>query len=277
MSEPAAEQRLSQVVKVLTEVASLVALATALLYYFGWRRSEAQARAFGADASVFGMSTQDYVLRSIDVVLLPAIALLLALLLAVWAHRRLLRSRHVGRAGTVLRLSWLLPLVVGVPLLVLSETVGVLSFPFWFALAVLGTGYGVWLRQGASGHRTSLVVVLILGALVAVSLFWITERFASVVGEARADDIKRDVGRLLPPASVYAVDRLQLAGDGVDEMRLAGSETAYGYRYDGLYLLQKSGGKYFLVTGAWSSGGGRLIVLPDNDSIRLEFGPGLSP
>jgi len=274
MTEQAGEQRLSQVVKVLTEVASLVALATALLYYFGWRRSEAQARAFGADASVFGMSTQDYVLRSIDVVLLPAVVLLLGGLLAVWAHRKLVGSQRVNRVASVLRFSWLLPLVFGVPLLLVSESAGVWAFPFWFAIAVAGTWYGRVLGDTASHWSTSFAVSLLLGALVAVCLFWMTERLAVLFGEARADEVKADVGRVLPGVAVYSAQRLHLDGTGVEERVLTDPEAAYRYRYDGLYLLQQSGGKYFLITGEWSSNDGRMIVLSDDISMRIEFGPG---
>ena len=273
---PTGEQRLSQVVKMLTEVASLVALATALLYYFGWRRSEVQARAFGADASVFGMSTQDYVLRSMDVVLLPVVALLLIALLTVWVHRQLVQGRRQRPVGAVLRFSWLLPLVVGVPLLVVAEPAGVVSFPFWFALAVLGTWYGVALRRPTTtgATTTSMPVLLLLVALVAVCLFWMTERVARVVGEARADEIKADVEGTLDQVSVFSAQRLQLGGPEVEETALADPEAAYRYRYEGLFLLQQSGGKYFLLTEDWSAGHGRLVVLPDDDSIRLEFGPG---
>ena len=107
MTEPAGEapegeQRLSKVLKALTQVTSYVAFTTALLYYFGWRRSEAQAHAFGADASVFGMSSEDYVLRSIDVVLIPLLLLLLAGLGAAWLHGKLVGSRYVGLAARVL-------------------------------------------------------------------------------------------------------------------------------------------------------------------------------
>src|SRR5262245_4433560 len=50
----------------ITAVGSPLALGTAMLFYFGWSRSQAQARAFGADVSVFEMSPNDFVLRSID-------------------------------------------------------------------------------------------------------------------------------------------------------------------------------------------------------------------
>lgn len=273
---PAGEQRLTQVVRVLSEVTSLVALATALLYYFGWRRSEVQARAFGADASVFAMSTQDFVLRSLDVLLIPLVMLLLLSLLALRAHQRLVRGRHAWRVAAVLRWSWLLPVAVGVPLLVVSPDAGFLSFPFWFALAVLGTAYGASLRNAMTAGRPagSLPVLLLTGALMALCLFWITERVAVVGGQARADEIKADVGGVLRGTTVYSARRLHLAGPDVTETDLGDAEAAYRYRYDGLYLLQQSGGKYFLLTGDWSADHGRLVVLADDTSVRLEFGPG---
>jgi hypothetical protein len=281
MSEPAGEapdgeQRLSKVLKALTQVTSYVAFATALLYYFGWRRSQAQAHAFGADASVFGMSSEDYVLRSIDVVLIPLLILLLAGLGAVWLHGKLVGSRYVGLAVRVLGFSWLVCAVGAVLLLVLAPDAGNLSVPFWFAGGLLGTWYAMSLHRIVSGGRTptSLPVLVILATLAAASMFWMTERVARVVGEARAEQIKADVGGTLEEVGVYSAKRLQLQADGVEESALTDADAAYRYRYDHLFLLQESGGKFFLLTGDWSPGRGQLVVLPDDGSIRLVFGPG---
>ena len=109
---------------------------------------------------------------------------------------------------------------------------------------------------------------------MAVCLFWMTERLAVLFGEARAEEVKADVGGVLPAVAVYSAQRLHLDGSGVDERGLTDPEAAYRYRYDGLYLLQQSGGKYFLITGDWSSDDGRLVVLSDDASVRIEFGPG---
>ncbi len=273
---PAAEQRLSAVLKVVTQLASMAALATALLYYFGWRRSEAQARALGADASVFGMSTQDFVLRSIDVVLIPVLLLLLAALAAAWGHRRLRGSRHAARVGSVLRYAWAGCLVGAIVLLVIAPDAGNLAVPFWFAGGLLGTWYGMSLRgtSSAQSPTTSLGVLVVLATLVAASLFWMTERVARVVGDARAQEITDDVAGTLEAVAVYSAKRLQLQRGDIEETALVDPEAAFRYRYDGLFLLQESGGKFFLITGDWSPGKGQLIVLPDNGSVRLSFGPG---
>jgi hypothetical protein len=278
-----------QLVKLLTEIASLLATATALLLYFGWVRSEAQARAFGTDVSLFGMSTQDFVLRSTDVIFLPGLAVLLLSLLAVWIHRRLTgkssalrpelaaRSRRrAGRLGRVLWFAWLLPFIVGAPLLVARPSLGVSVLPFLFAAAVGGTWYGYSLRRYASGSPSStpLPFFYLASALLVVSMFWMTERVARVGGEARADGIKDNIAVALNSVTIYSATRLQLSGDAIKEIPLKGPKAAYLFRYDGLYFLQKSGGYYFLLTDGWDTGNGRLVVLPESMPIRVEFGPG---
>ncbi len=288
------QDQLPHIAKLLTEIGSLLALATALLYYFGWVRSETQARAFGADASIFAMSTQDFILRSMDVVFIPVLLLLLASSFGVWLHRRFILariivpegsapqvdssgSRRIGRIANVLRLAWLMPIVVGLPLLFVAPTVGRQTLPFWFAIGILGVWYGSFLRRIATADRSPVArpAVLLAAALFAVTLFWMTERVARIGGEARADVIKADVARELKAVTVYSAKRLHLDGAGVVEITLGDAEDAYRYRYDGLFLLQRSGGRYFLLTLGWEAeDGGRLIVLSDNDLVRFEFGPG---
>ena len=79
-------------------------LVTAVLFYFGWRRSDVQAGAMSIDVSLFGFSSQDYVLRSISSLYLPLLVILGLGLAWLWLHLRvtlLLRSDmlRVGRAA----------------------------------------------------------------------------------------------------------------------------------------------------------------------------------
>ncbi len=297
--QPAATaDRLAPLVKVVTEIGSLAALFTALLYYFGWARSEAQARAFGADAGVFDMSTADYLLRSIDVLFIPVFMLLVACYLGVRVHRRLTApgraAAPASRAGPepappaprgsavrcarLLRLSWLIPVVIGMPL-ALASLFGVLgdlgstTFPLWVAIGIVGTTYGAVLHRTVQGRPPpSLGTIALIAALLAVTLFWTAERFARMTGAAMADEIKAAPADHLARVTVYSVRRLHLSTDRVRETPTPGPEPGYGYRYDGLFLLQRSGDKYFLLSDGWADGQGRLVVLPDSDSIRLEFG-----
>ncbi|MGH7176663.1 MAG: hypothetical protein ACREJC_04720 [Tepidisphaeraceae bacterium] len=283
------QDQLSHIAKLLTEIGSLLALATALLYYFGWVRSETQARAFGADASIFAMSTQDFMLRSMDVVFIPVLLLLLVSLFGVWLHRRFVLPRIIlpvgsvsqsdfsamRRIANVLRLAWLVPITIGFPLLFVVPAAGRQTLPFWFAIGILGVWYGSVLRRIVTAGRSPVArsAVLLMAALFAVTLFWMTERVARIGGEARADVIKADVAKELKAVTVYSAKRLHLEGPGVVEIILGDTEDAYRYRCDGLFLLQRSSGRYFLLTRGWEVGNGRLIVLPDNDLIRFEFGP----
>ena len=143
---------------------------------------------------------------------------------------------------------------------------------------MVAPAYGTVLRRRATGERgrTSRVAVGILVALVTVILFWQTERLASLGGEALADDIKDNLGDRLTRVELFSVTNLHLDGPGVTTERIGvaeGVEGEYGYRYSGLYLLQRSGDKYFLLTDGWDEDQGRLVVLPDNSGIRVEFGP----
>jgi hypothetical protein len=281
--------RVPLLIKLFTEIASLLAIATALLFYFGWVRSSAQAHAFGTDVSLFGMSTQDFVLRSTDVIFLPALAVLLLSVLAVWIHRGLTgksrelrpevatRSRRrANRLGRILWFAWLLPFMVGVPLLVARPSFGAFALPFLFAAAIGGTWYGCSLRRYASDSSPSIPLPFfyLASALLVVSMFWMTERVARVGGEARADGIKDNIALRLNSVTIYSATRLQLSSEEINEIPLKGPKAAYLFRYDGLYFLQKSGGYYFLLTDGWDANNGRLIVLPESMPIRVEFGPG---
>jgi hypothetical protein len=265
--------------KFITSIGSPIALATALLFYFGWVRSEEQAQAFGADASVFAMSTQDYVLRSVNVLFFPLILMFLVALLLLRADRRLRGGpdapRWLETAGRLLQLSWLVFLPVGLVLYAVAGRSGDVSLPLWVALSVVAPAYGGVLRRRATGDRgrVSRVAVGILVALVTVILFWQTERLASLGGEALAQDIKDNLGDRLTRVELFSVTNLHLDGPGVTTERIGAAEGEYGYRYSGLYLLQRSGDKYFLLTDGWDEDQGRLVVLPDNSDIRVEFGP----
>jgi hypothetical protein len=279
MTAPGPEERTPpDLMKFITSIGSPIALATALLFYFGWVRSEAQAKAFGADASVFAMSTQDYVLRSINVLFFPLILLLLAGLLV---HRldRKLRMRPVpppwlGSVTRALRFSWALFLVLGIVLYAVAGRFGDVTLPFWVALAILGPVYGTVLRRQVTRDRGrfSRLTVALLAALITVTLFWQTERLASLGGEALAQDIQDNLGDRLQHVELFSAKDLHIVGPGVTTTTFTDPNSAYGYEYSGLYLLQRSGDKYFLLTGGWDTDHGRLVVLPDGPTIRVEFG-----
>jgi hypothetical protein len=270
---------LGGVIQLVTAIGSPIALGTALLFYFGWRRSQAQAEALGFDVSVLGMSPQDFMLRSIPVLFFPVALLLAAALGAVWVHSRLLSRIERGPepGGGVLRIahllqwSWAILPAVGVTLLVVARPLGDLFLPLFVTLGLLGGVYGAMLRRraGKKPARTSLPVALLVAALVSVLLFWQTERLARVVGEALAEQIGADV-RGLTAVTVYSPRKLQLGAE-IEETRFPEPDSAYRYRYRGLRLLDHADGKYFLIPDGWTHDTARLIVVRDDAATRVEF------
>lgn len=257
--------------RLLTSFGSPIALGTALMLYFGWVRSEAQAREFGADASVFEMSGQDLVLRSIDILFIPVILMMLLALLAMRLDPWL--RGHAGMIAPVLRFAWVL-VPLGLVLRAVTDDLGDVMLPMLVFLAIGGTAYAGLLRRRADGQdhtpRFSQVVVVVL--LLVVVLFWQTERWAQISGRALAGELKANVATELGPVTLFSVERLPTDASLVVEDRLDDPGGSFVYRYDGLYLLQRSGGKYFLLSDGWLADEGRLIIVPDSETVRLEFG-----
>ncbi len=286
---------LREALKPVVALLANVTVITALLVYFGWRRAETHADRLGIDESVLGMTTREYVLRSVGPVLVLLVGIAACGLAWMAVERRitptLTRSETAAaRLGVaVLGLAWLvLPGLVYLLGFVWPATAFVL-FP-----ASIGAGALLWVyaarlrRRGADsdavddaddGHpvddRTSRVALALVGLLVLVCLFWTASNYAQVLGDRLADDFVGNVDRL-PGVVVSAERSLFLDGPGVDEVSLPRSEGdeegALRYRYEGLRLLEHTGGHYFLVSDEWSPTYGVVWVLDsDDDSLRLDF------
>src|SRR3954447_20652268 len=80
----------SERVKTVLSVVSPLAAGTVLLFYFGWVRTKYEAAALGYDWKILEFTTSDYVLRSVNVLSLPLVALLVLMLAVLILHRRLI-------------------------------------------------------------------------------------------------------------------------------------------------------------------------------------------
>ncbi len=278
-----------------------VTLITALLFYFGWARTYAQARALGADASLFGYSTRDYLLRSVDSLYFPLIVFTALGLVALVGHqwiRGRLASAAPGRP--------VLPLVRGGTAMMIGGAAMVL-FGLLYAGGLLGRGravdllgplalgagvligaYGGWLRARARGMRrvgawgqasdvssasaswSGPVAAGLLLLIAALSVFWAVGNYATWRGldlAVRVASTYRD----RPAVVVYSAESLAL--EGVPQTRLEDPDGAYKWRYSGLRLLDHVAGTYFLMPEDWAAKP-RLILLAESDSTRFEFSRG---
>jgi len=284
---------LERALQMLTAIVAPTTLLTALLFYFGWIRTNALFQYFGVDATALGFTTQDYLLRSTEALYVPLGTLLVVGLAGVWAHGQV-EHWLAGRRGEPSRRTAVAVATVGVVGSALfARGVAGVAVPrlsrdgFLVTPACLGLGavlgaYAQWLwrrlqpprgrRGGANRPRwPGLIGLGLVAMLVVLSLFWATTDYARAYGRGRAVAYARDLA-VRPGVVIYSAERLFLQGPGVREQALpAGEHASYRYRYSGLRLLTESHGRLFLLPAGWTTSDGAAIVLAGGDQLRVEF------
>lgn len=277
----------------LGSVIAPTTLLTSLLFYFGWARTRAQAEYLGMDESVFGFSTQDYVLRSISAMYLPLAVGLIVALLWLLAHGLLHGSIHASglAGGRRRRLQLLVGVVAGTGLVsfafglygafLRSSSLELFTpLSFGIGIALLGYAAHVFGRFLAPSRWTGTSVpdlrwlpplkATLVALLLSVSLFWAVSDYAVAVGRGRTEQLVANLASR-PGVVLYSSERLHLGGTGVIETRLDETESAFRFRHTGLKLLLRANDKYFLLPATWSFSDGITIVIPDTDAVRVEF------
>lgn len=285
--EPAGPTPLDHVsrwIGVASSVIAPVTLLTALLFYFGYVSSRAQFRYFGLDVDTIGLSTNDFVMRSPQVLLVPLLGVALVAMGLLLVHVRV--RRHPPSAATVARgmAVALLTLVVGLVLLL-----GYAWFGRWrpyplVTPALLGAGTAVliyllwtptappWLRRSAD-DRARWVRPAVTGlalVVVATCLFWATATLAEWTGRGNAKQTARHLDEL-PAVILDTPERLYLTDGIVEETALpAGDEEGFRFRYRGLRLLIQGESQMFLVPDRWSPSNSTLVI-PSDGTVRVQF------
>jgi len=281
---------LQSTVRGLLSIVAPTTLVVGLLYYFGWARTSAEAHALGLDDSLFGYSSQDYILRSISSMYWPLLVGTMALLAGLLLHGVL--TAWLGDEPDATHLRWARGLTV-VCIVVAAALVvfGVLGSrdrhptrfvsvgaPVALMVSIVVIAYGTHLLvrygpgQGRGALATeskpfaplawSLVIVLLF-----LSMFWTVSHYAGVRGIDLAVQAEALVPRQ-PSVTIYSAHRLYLEPPVV-ETALPDDEAAYRYRYTGLKLLFLSGHNYFLRPSDPSDT--RNIVLTESPDLRFEF------
>lgn len=285
----------SQVERWLSVGGSIIAPATAitaLLFYFGYVSSRAEYDYFGVDVDLVGLTTQDYVMRSPQPLLVPLLVLTLAcaLLLAVhtWIRRRVTdqhRMRRLARRTVMAGLG-----LVGIGVLLL--------FMYWLLreweyyslvtpLAIVvggslaGWGLGQIRRQEAvassAGNKRRTVdalsvAVVLVWVAVAAGVFWATATIAQWSGRGLGMEQARRLHEL-PSVVIDTKEQLFLPEEmEVVERRLEPVEDgqSFRYRYWGLRLLVEGDRAVFLVPNHWNTANLTLLV-PVDDDVRFRF------
>ena len=141
-----------------------------------------------------------------------------------------------------------------------------------FALTVALPVAEILMRAFLALVRKQLVESRWFLGLAAAALFGLS--WLNVLGAARyetqRDQPTTDSLAAMRRAAYPRIAR-GIGGPAVREVKL-GSAASPLYRYDGLRLLEVSGGRFFFLHDGWTVRNGVVVVLPDDNSVRIEFG-----
>jgi hypothetical protein len=278
------------VLKVAGSILGPVTVLTALMFYFGLLHAFWFFGTFGVDYTVFGLTTQDYLIRSADGLFVPLTVLASIGLLVLWGYRllsvRLGEARRLAAAPVVITVL----AAFGVALLAVA-VIGVVAphvLQRYPALPGIALSAGLLLLMAASrmqrwlrrqrvgdGARSSEPLALLAAEwaavflLVSVGLFWAAGDWSAAVGTRRGNQVLENL-KDWPDAVLYSDKRLGLSAAGVGETRCEGGEGERVYRYDGMHLIVQSGGQYLFLPSDWQINS-HAIVVPKTDDMRIVF------
>jgi hypothetical protein len=289
------ESKSSQFERYLSLGASVVApitIISALLFYFGYVSSRAQYAYFGIDVDTIGLSTQDYVMRSPQPLLVPLLVLVMIAValvaLHLWVTAWLGRARP-ERARIVTHRALYIGLVIlaaGITLIILYSVLA--DWPYYNLVTpiIVAVGAGLvaysWrlvsrlppqpdaLPSPAGSPALRRMGLVLLCVLVAATLFWSTATIAQWSGRGLARQDARHLDDL-PRVILDTKERLYISDPFIKETALPASEgQTFRYRYRNLRLLIQGKDRMFLVPDAWSASDSTLVV-PLDDSVRVRF------
>jgi hypothetical protein len=245
--------------KWLAILAGQTALLGALLFYFGWVRTQSLLIYFGLDNNIVRLSWNDYVLRSPNLAIRAlTLACVVAILLMLvggsfWAY---LGARPISRR-------WLPRFVFGIAAIVLVLgilgyfNVVVYSATFPFVPIFIATAVGLFILGAAlsspgsepdASKRSFAAVLTGLLLLTAVlCAFWSVSVYATHVGDDFARSIERSTSQR-PNVTIYSEDDLSLAPP-VSAVAIQG--TRFKMKYRGLRLLIYAADRFVLIPDNW--------------------------
>jgi hypothetical protein len=272
---------------------------TALCFYFGYVYTRKYLGYFGIDSDAMGFTSSEYVLRSVGVLYTPVLVLLAIWAALLWAGVHIRRIAADDARNGLLRRSALATIGLGALCLVagalvmlvpqLSDVRDTLLAPMTLGLGTVALVIGFWIvsQIGAdSSHRpfaaAERVSLFIAGAVILMSLFWMTDIFANAFGENRAERTtaelwEKETGvvvdtteRLTVPADMILETRPASAGDATqDAAALAAAAQAPTYRYECFRTVAVRGNQWILVPAKWTPDNGYAVILSDDSSNRI--------
>ncbi|MFE3244341.1 hypothetical protein [Kitasatospora indigofera] len=273
-------------------------LVIGLLYYFGSTYTAAYYAFFGVPTSDLSFSVQGYLANSANAVFLPVWSVLccaLVVTLVLCAADGRVRLRR-GAAGW--RRAYPVLLLAGLALLLLGFAV--FLEPPWWSRSVLsrlrpgwprelvpplvvaaGAGLAVGavslrrlgrrpVRGGAPGERVWTATAAVLVAMLVLTVFFALARYAGDTGRAKASADAASGFRGGTFALLYLRHPMVYDVTGISFHDMGEGGGPFRYRYAGFVVLAKSPSSYYLVSHEWRPGNDVTVVLPEDDSVRVE-------
>lgn len=264
----------SRLVMILSETA----LISALLYYFGWARTQATFGQFGISLSLLDLATTEYILRSINSAFPPLIGLGITITALSATHRRWVRPAldrpadarshkvvcHILRVIQILGSAGLALAAIGV---IAQDSIGKPLASWLPAVLFVGASaliYGDAVFAQRSGIQSGILVTLaVIGAL------WLVTAHAQRTGTEFAH---RYVATLpnQPEIILYSADRLAVSGPGVTVDQISQDGSRFKFRYAGLRMLIHTNDRYFLVASGWQASRDPMYVIATGDDTRID-------
>lgn len=277
-------QNARSLLKLAGSVVAPTTFVTALLIYFGWSHAYWFFYYFGVNSTLLDLTTQDYLMRSVDGLFIPIMFLACIGIVGIWVHRLLQRwvpahllntahrilAEHRGTIGFALATIGLWGVMANTPF-----EVNVAVSPTCLGLGAILLTHGS--RTGRSVHPAASAPTWVtmwawagMFVLAGLSLFWVANDYSADVGTSRARQLEQELNNE-PSVSIYSAQRLALDARGVREAVCEHSDAAYRFRYDGLKLVMQAGDQYLFLPEEWTPRDGTAILMPRDDKIRLEF------
>ncbi|MCX5212730.1 hypothetical protein OG689_26185 [Kitasatospora sp. NBC_00240] len=299
--EPGAERPAGGLGPLLRKAAYVVAPGTVvvgLLYYFGSTYTAAYYAFFGVPTSDLSFSVQAYLGNSTNAVFLPLWFLLCCGLTATLVLG--LADGRLGQAGSAAVWRRIRPGLFLAGLVVLLLGFAVFLEPAWWSHSVVSRLQPGWPRElipplvvaagaglaivavslrrlggrppqeGLLGERVWTAAAAFLVAMLVLTVFFALARYAGDAGRAKAG---ADAGSgFKGRAFVLVYLRHPMVHDvtGIAFQDMGEGGGPFRYRYAGFVVLAKSASRYYLVSHEWRPGNDVTVVLPDDDSVRVE-------
>lgn len=276
---------MSNVERWVRAAASFLAPTTVLiglLYYFGYVRSVALYNYFGVDPSTLGLSTQDYLLRSVDALYVPLGSLALLAIAGVWVWRGVDHQLRTHPDGLIVLIIGLVALLIGIGTLG-GAIQGIISpnrptpirTPLLMIVSVLfiagGSAVIVRRKRWNLGEVAQRLTIVLLVFVAILGIFWAANEYAQAYGRGRAQVLSSQL-LTRPRVTLDTKERLYPDAPGVTETALSGGGSLL-YRYRGYRLFAQSTTAIFLIPEGWTTDQGAILAAPNNDQVRIQYAP----